>query len=71
MIYNYLQELASLLVRNEELKDTIKNMEEEIIFYQGMLSIQTSNQIEAGPASPEQQVPGLWTVEEDLLEQYL
>lgn len=71
MIYHYLQELTSLLLRNEELKDTIKNLEEEMVFYQGMLSIQTSNQIETGPASPEQQVPGLWTVEEDFLEQYL
>lgn len=65
------KELTSLLLRNEELKDTIKNLEEEMVFYQGMLSIQTSNQIETGPASPEQQVPGLWTVEEDFLEQYL
>lgn len=71
MIYHYLQELTSLLLRNEELKDTIKNLEEEMVFYQGMLSIQTSDQIETGPASPEQQVPGLWTVEEDFLEQYL
>lgn len=71
MNYHYLQELTSLLLRNEELKDTIKNLEEEMVFYQGMLSIQTSNQIETGPASPEQQVPGLWTVEEDFLEQYL
>lgn len=65
------KELDSLLVRNEELKDTVKNLEEEIEFFKGMLSIQTSDQIEAGPASPEQQVPGLWTVEEDFLEQYV
>ena len=55
----------SLLNRNQDLRQQVDELEEEILYYKAMLSVQET------PASPDQQVPGLWTGEEDLLESFL
>ncbi|XP_022334219.1 uncharacterized protein LOC111131133 [Crassostrea virginica] len=59
------KELMSLLNRNQDLRQQVEELEEEILYYKAMLSVQET------PASPDQQVPGLWTGEEDLLESFL
>ena len=61
----FFKELMSLLNRNQDLRQKVEELEEEILYYKAMLSVQEN------PASPDQQVPGLWTGEEDLLESFL
>ena len=55
----FCKELMSLLNKNQDLRQQVDELEEEILYYKAMLSVQET------PASPDQQVPGLWTGEED------
>ena len=61
----FCKELMNLLNKNQDLRQQVDELEEEILYYKAMLSVQET------PASPDQQVPGLWTGEEDLLESFL
>ncbi|XP_048737379.1 uncharacterized protein LOC125652332 isoform X2 [Ostrea edulis] len=64
------KELEKLMIKNKDLKEKAAELEEELQFYKGFLSIESSTQVDLNPASPEQQVPGLWTGE-DIIEHFL